>query len=142
MKKTIILSFILATFAGWASAQSPVGQWKTIDDETGKEKSIVEIFEKDGKLFGKVMKLIDPEEENPKCDECEEDDDRYNQPVIGMEIIRDLEQDGEEWEDGTVMDPENGKIYSCKIWLEDEKTLKLRGYIAFFYRTQTWYRVE
>ncbi len=142
MKKTIILSFIFAALAGLASAQSPVGQWKTIDDETGKEKSIVEIFEKDGKLFGKVVKLIDPEKENPKCDECEEDDDRFNQPVIGMEIIRDLEQDGEEWEDGTVMDPENGKIYSCKIWLEDEKTLKLRGYIAFFYRTQTWYRVE
>ena len=59
-----------------------------------------------------------------------------------MEIIRDLEKDGDEWEDGTVLDPEKGKIYDCKIWLEDNETLKLRGYVAFFYRTQTWYKVK
>jgi uncharacterized protein (DUF2147 family) len=123
-------------------AQSPVGTWKTIDDETGEEKSVVEIYEKEGKLYGKVAKLIGPSEPDPKCDEYPSDDDRYQKSVLGMEIIRGLKKDGNEWEDGTVLDPEKGKVYDCKIWLEDASTLKLRGYVAFFFRTQTWYKVE
>ena len=59
-----------------------------------------------------------------------------------MQIIKNLEQDGDEFEDGTILDPKNGKIYDCKIWLEDDNTLNVRGYISFFFRTQEWIRVE
>lgn len=138
----LMLTLAAAFITGLAAAQSPVGKWKTIDDETGKPKSVVEIFEKDGKLYGRIAELLNPSEPNPKCDECPKGDDRYNQPVLGMEIIRGLQKDGDEWEDGTVLDPEKGKIYDCKIWLEDENTLRLRGYVAFFYRTQTWQRQQ
>ena len=135
-----LVIFLLFSYTGFA--QSPVGKWKTIDDETGEEKSIVEFYLKDGQLFGKIADIINPDEPDPKCEACPEDDDRYMQSVMGMEIIRGLEKDGKEWEDGTVLDPEKGKIYDCKVWLEDENTLRLRGYVAFFYRTQTWYRVD
>ena len=133
---------LLFFMSHFALAQSPIGKWKTVDDETGKEKSVVEIFEKEGKLYGKIDQIMDLEEPDPKCEECPKDDDRYQQSILGMEIIRDLEKDGDEWEDGTVLDPEKGKIYDCKIWLENDETLKLRGYVAFFYRTQTWYKVK
>ncbi|WP_020532919.1 DUF2147 domain-containing protein [Flexithrix dorotheae] len=142
MKKLFIVIFLSLGITGFSFAQSPIGKWKTIDDETGKEKSIVEFYMKGDKLHAKINKLIDPSEPDPVCEECDEDDDRYNKKVIGMEIVRDLEKDDDEWNGGTVLDPENGKVYTCKVWLEDEKTLKLRGYVAFFYRTQTWYRVE
>jgi len=114
------------------------GKWKTIDDDTGKEKRIVEIFEKDGKAYGRVVKLLNPSEPNPICDDC--GDDRKDQPIEGMEIIRALVKDGSEWEDGTIVDPENGKVYDCKIWVEDNK-LMVRGYIAFFFRTQEWIKM-
>lgn len=69
-------------------------------------------------------------------------DSRKDQPVLGMEIIKDLEQNDDEFEDGTILDPNNGKIYDCKIWLKDENTLNVRGYIMFFFRTQEWHRVS
>ena len=117
------------------------GRWVTIDDETGKKRSVVEITERNGKLYGTVVKLFrEPnEEQDPVCKECDEKDDRYNKKVIGMEIIRGLVKDGDEWGDGTILDPKNGSVYDCKIWLEDGK-LQLRGYVAFFFRTQTWVR--
>ncbi len=139
MNKKILLILIIFS-AQIAHAQKDItGLWKTIDDNTGKPRSIVEIYKNGNKYFGKVKKLYrDPgEDPNPMCDECDEDDDRYKKPVIGMEIIRDLEKDGDEYDEGTVLDPENGSVYRCKIWLEDGN-LMLRGYIAFFFRTQTW----
>jgi uncharacterized protein (DUF2147 family) len=124
-----------------ALAQSPVGTWKTIDDDTGEAKSVVEFYEKEGKLFGRIVKiLVDTPVENPVCDLCPPGDDRRNKPIEGLEIVRGLKKDGKEWIGGTVLDPEKGKIYDCKIWLEDSNTLKLRGYVAFFFRTQTWYK--
>jgi len=118
-----------------------VGKWKTIDDETGKKKSIVELYMKGDELSGKIIKLFpEPDEDpDPLCDECS--DDRKDQKVIGMEILRDMELDDDEWEEGTICDPKNGKVYDCKIWLENDQ-LKVRGYVAFFYRTQTWLRVK
>lgn len=136
--KWLLLSMLLGTSAA-LSAQDIVGKWKTIDDETGKEKSVVEIYEKNGKYYGKVLKLFrgPDEDQNPSCKECDEDDDRYQQKVIGMEIIRGLEKDGNEYSDGGILDPANGQVYDCKLWIE-EGNLKVRGYVAFFYRTQTW----
>lgn len=139
MKKAILfISLILFIFS--ANAQSIVGKWKTIDDETGKAKSIVEIYKKGNKYYGKIANILDPAKKKNKCKLCE--DYRKDQPIVGMEIIKDLEQDGEEYEDGTILDPNNGKIYDCKIWLEGKNKLKVRGYILFFFRTQEWHRVN
>ncbi len=124
-----------------AYTQSIVGKWKTIDDETGKEKSIVEIFMKDGKAYGKITKLFrEPnEDQDPICDLCT--DHRKDKKVLGMTIITDMVKDDDEWDDGEILDPKNGKIYDCKLWVEDGK-LQVRGYVAFFFRTQTWHRVN
>ncbi len=138
----LIIAFMLLTVS--INAQSVLGKWKTIDDETGKEKSIVEVYEKDGKVYGKIISLLnrEPGDENPICDKCT--DDRKGKHIVGMEIIRDMKKDGKKYEDGTIMDPANGKTYDCKMWIDEDnpKILKVRGYIAFFYRTQTWYKVE
>ena len=137
-----ILLVALLFLSGLLSAQSVVGKWKTIDDETGKPKSIVELYMVNGKLHGKVVQLLNPKQKNPVCDLCE--DDRKDQPVKGMEIIRDMVQDGDEYEDGTICDPTNGNVYDCKLWIDEDDPNKLivRGYIAFFYRSQEWIRVD
>lgn len=120
-----------------AARDNVFGLWKTVDDKTKEVRSVVEIYEQDSKLFGKIVKIFpaDDAPPNPVCEKCE--DHRKDQPIVGLTIIENLVQDGDEWEDGTVLDPDNGKTYNCKIWLEDGK-LKLRGYIGFLYRTQTW----
>lgn len=140
--RLVFFFFLFGAMWTQASAQGVLGKWKTIDDETGEMKSVVEIFKKDGELYGKVVELFrkPDEEQNPKCEEC--DDDRKGQPILGMEIIRGLEQSGEEWEDGTICDPGNGKIYDCKLWVDEDNPdrLNVRGYIMFFFRTQQWIR--
>jgi uncharacterized protein (DUF2147 family) len=142
MKKLVVLLTVIFSLS-IANAQSITGKWKTIDDETGKAKSIVEIYKKDGKLYGKIVKLLNPKEENPKCTKCP--DYRKNKPILGMNIITGLTPDDNEWEgDDAILDPEAGKLYDCKIWLDenDPNKLNVRGYIGFFFRTQTWYRVK
>lgn len=127
-----------------AQHEDITGLWKTIDDETGNPKSVVEIFIQDGKLFGKVVKLFrkQGEDPDPKCDKCDEDDPRYNQRVLGMTIITDMEhQKDNTWEDGEILDPKKGKIYDCKLWVENGK-LQVRGYVLFFHRTQEWLRYD
>ena len=139
MKKiTLLITLLLFIFS--ANAQSIIGKWKTIDDETGKAKSIVKIYKKGGKYYGKIVEILDPTKRKNKCTLCK--DSRKDQSILGMEIIKDLEQDDDEFEDGTILDPNNGKIYDCKIWLEGKDTLKVRGYVMFYYRTQTWHRVK
>lgn len=133
----------LVSFA--ADLTSPVGKWKTIDDETKLPKSIVEITEVDGKIQGKIVQLFrKPEEDqNPVCDKCE--DSRKDQPVLGMMIFEGLKKDGEYWTDGKILDPKKGKLYSVKMRLTDEgKKFDVRGYIGFSLlgRTQTWERQD
>ena len=136
MKITLI--FTLSIISLSLNAQDIFGKWKTIDDNTGKARSIVEITQKEGKAFGTILKLFrEPGEDlDPICDDCT--DYRKDKKVIGMTIITDMEKDGDEWTDGEILDPENGKVYDCKLWVEDGK-LKVRGYVAFFFRTQTWF---
>jgi uncharacterized protein (DUF2147 family) len=136
-----VLTVFFLVFAGPASAQSIVGKWKTIDDNTGEAKSIVEIYEKDGKFYGKVTKIfLDPNEDpDPVCDECDKDDPRYKKKIIGMEIIRGLKKDDDEFSGGDILDPENGKVYRCRLWVE-KGDLMVRGYWGPFFRTQTWKR--
>jgi len=141
--RLLLASLLFAFISVGASAQrtTPVGKWKTMDDATGKVKSVVEIFEKGGKLHGRVLDLFDPPEPDPKCDKCDKADPRHGKPVRGLEVIRNMVQDGKEWANGDILDPENGKVYRGKIWVENGK-LQVRGYIAFLYRTQTWLPVE
>jgi len=146
MIKIFIVSILcLISLFGFSIAQDQdiTGRWKTIDDETGKAKSIVEIYKQDGKYFGRIDTLFREEGEDPDpvCDKCPEDDPRYNERITGMVILEDLKKDDDEWKDGRILDPGKGKIYDCKMWLE-EGNLKVRGYLFFLYRTQTWYRVD
>ncbi|KIA87930.1 MULTISPECIES: DUF2147 domain-containing protein [Kaistella] len=138
--KKIIFSFVALMFATLSYAQIE-GKWKTIDDETGQAKSIVEISKKaDGKYYGKVVQLlIKPEHAN--CIDCK--DDRKNKPILGMEVIRDMKKDGNEFTGGTITDPKTGKTYKCTITKDGDK-LNVRGFIGFSFigRSQTWYQVK
>ena len=134
--------FLMTCHVSATDALSPVGLWKTIDDETKKEKSIVEIYEIEGKLHGKIIKIFKaPEEDqNPKCDKCK--GDMKDQPVIGLEILKKLKKSSDTtWNDGDITDPNNGKTYSCKIeMIESGNKLNVRGFIGFSLlgRTQVW----
>lgn len=143
----IMLFWMLSISFFPAQAQSVVGKWKTIDDETKKEKSIVEIYIQEGKLYGKIIQLFrEPgEDPDPVCEECDKDDPRYMKKVAGMVIMEGLEKSNDkEWEDGNILDPKNGKVYGCNVELLSDDKLKLRGYIGFSLlgRTQYWYRVK
>lgn len=124
-------------------AQTITGKWKTIDDETNEVKSVVEITEHNGLIYGKIIKLFRSpgEDPDPICSECPKDDMRYNKKVLGMEIIKDMSTDEDGYSGGTILDPKVGKIYRCRLWLEANK-LKVRGYWGPFFRTQTWERFE
>jgi uncharacterized protein (DUF2147 family) len=139
--KLFLIPAILLTIP--LKAQSIVGKWKTIDDNSGEEKSMVEIFEKAGKIYGRIIKIYPPpgDDPDPLCDKCPEDDTRYNKKIIGMEILKEMKRAGDEYTAGNILDPEAGKIYRCKLWL-DGGDLKVRGYWGPFYRTQTWKKIE
>ena len=138
--KKIFLTLALS-FIGVLSFAQIEGKWKTIDDETGKAKSVVEIYKKsDGKYYGKIDQLlIKPEHAN--CVECK--DDRKGKPLLGLEIIRGLAKDSDEFSGGTITDPKNGKTYKCIIKREGNK-LNVRGYIgiSLIGRSQTWEKVD
>ena len=142
--KYLISFFIIILFTASAVAQqdSVFGKWKTIDDETGEAKSIVEIYKKGDKVYGKIIDILNPQDRDKLCIYCEGED--YNKPVLGLDIIKNLERDDDEYTGGTVFDPEKGKTYKAKIWIENDNPdkLYLRGYIAFLYRTQEWIRVK
>ena len=123
---------------------TPVGLWRTIDDKDGAAKSEIRIVEASGVVSGRVEKILDPEAKpGEKCVECS--DERTDQPILGMEILRGLKKaEGKDvWEGGNVLDPKNGKIYRASVTpIEGGQKLQMRGYIGFFYRTQTWIRVN
>jgi uncharacterized protein (DUF2147 family) len=142
----LLLSIALCAFGlpGLAQASgNPVGYWTTIDDDGKTPSSIVQIFPKGKKLFGKIVRLINPREKDPKCAAC--DGARKNQRILGMEILRDFTQDDDEWSGGYILDPRNGTEYKCYLEVIDGgKRLKVRGYvgIALLGRTQHWQRAE
>ncbi len=137
------LTIILTTLASFAFSQEVTGYWKTIDDDSGEAKSIVQVYKNgDGKLAGKVVQLFRKpnEDQDPVCEECPKDDYRRGQKVKGMVIMSGMEKDDDVFTGGEIMDPDNGNTYRCKIWLEGQEKLKVRGYLGPFYRTQTWLR--
>ena len=138
--KKILLTFALSLCGVLTFAQIE-GKWKTIDDETKQAKSIVEIYKKsDGKYYGKVSQLL-IKPADPNCTACK--DDRKGKPILGMEIIRGLKKDDDEFTGGTITDPKTGKTYKCTITREGDQ-LNVRGYIglSLIGRTQTWQKVN
>jgi uncharacterized protein (DUF2147 family) len=142
MKILLTAAALMLTTTLAAAQASPVGLWRTIDDETKQEKSLVRISDTAGTLSGKVEKIADATKQDSKCDECT--DDRKGKPVVGMVILRDLKKgDADTWEGGSIVDPANGKVYKATIKLIDGgKKLQMRGYIGPFFRTQTWLKAD
>lgn len=146
MKKYLLALFLLPLCAGLngqptSASLSPLGVWRTTDDQTGEVKSHILIFEKDGKQFGQVIKVMRASL-NHLCDKCE--GVRKNQPVLGMVIIEDMVFRGGYWQGGQVLFPKQGRWYPLKYWLMNgnPNRLVVRGFLGPFYRTQFWDRVE
>lgn len=140
--KNIVLSFlVIFASANVCTAQDVLGVWKTIDDEDNTEKSHIEIYEQDGKVYGKVIKLLEGATATI-CENCE--GDLKDAPITGMVILKDLKAEEDYYEDGEILDPGTGKVYSCWIQLESADKLKVRGFMGFSVigRTQYWYRVK
>jgi uncharacterized protein (DUF2147 family) len=137
----VLLAIALSTAA--QAQMTPVGSWHSIDDATGKPKAEIIIRDSGGVLVGKVERSLQAPSAEPLCNLCT--DDRKGQPKIGMEIIRGAQRSGADavWEGGTIVDPENGKVYKLRLTPQDGgKTLQVRGYIGPFFRNQLWQRVQ
>ena len=145
MKRSLLaIAFVAVSLPAFAQ-MSPAGLWKTIDDETKKEKSLVRIKDVNGVFSGTVEKFLDPANKPDEvCDKCT--DDRKDKPVLGMTIIRNIKASADDkgiWDGGDVLDPNNGKVYKARLKpVDGGKRLEMRGYIGPFYRTQVWLRVE
>ena len=129
----------------WAWAADPstvVGVWRTIDDKTNKPRALVRIFERNGLRYGRVSDILDSKYADARCQDCS--GDRANQPVLGLEIIRDMQPDGNRWDGGTILNTQTGDVYHCRFHLgPDGQTLIVRGFIGFSLigRSQTWQRM-
>lgn len=144
MKK--ILCFILIfTFTNALLAQNAaiIGKWKTIDDETGKPLSVIDIYEKHNKIYGKVIEIFNPKNKKiPKCEKCDGED--KNKPILGLIVIKGLTWQKDQYTNGKILDPKHGKLYKCSISFEHKDKLKVRGFIGIelLGRTQFWERVK
>lgn len=140
-KFLLIITVLL--FSNLVQSQSVFGKWKTIDDRTGNPKGIINIYEKDGLMYGEIDKVVEPGKENSLCIKC--DGNLKDTPVVGMTIIKaGKKNEDDEWKGKFLFDPEQAMTFRFKIWLnpDDSNELKVRGYLAFLYRTQTWIRVD
>jgi uncharacterized protein (DUF2147 family) len=140
-----VLVPLLAAVPALADNSSPVGLWNNVDDKTGKPKADIRISESNGVLQGRVEKLYrgPSEDQHPICSECEGDD--RGRPVIGLSIIDGMRKDGDAWSGGTILDPENGKVYRSRLRLIDGgRRLEVRGYVGVpvLGRSQVWVRQE
>ncbi len=133
----LVLAVVLGANMSVA-ADSLVGKWNTVDDKSGKAKSEVQLYEEGGKLFGKIVGLTEPNDDKGKpktCTKCTGAD--KDKPIVGLVIVKDLSLSGDRYKGGTILDPEDGKIYKAEVWVEGGK-LKVRGYLGPIYKTQTW----
>ncbi len=142
--KTFLAAATLSLLSSLAMAQAtPAGLWRTIDDETKTEKSLVRITEAGGVYSGKVEKITDPAKQDSTCEKCK--DARKDKKVLGMTIVTGLKKAENEayFDGGEILDPNNGSVYKVRMTPKDGgKTLEVRGFIGPFYRNQTWQRVE
>lgn len=126
----------------FSTAQTVFGTWKTVDDRNGITKAIVEVYEEDGLLQAKVVKVVEKGKENALCIKCK--GDLKDKPVNGMQIMYDFKKNSKgEYKGSRLFDPEQAMTFRGKVWLDPKNAdrLKVRGYLAFLYRTQTWHRV-
>jgi len=144
LRVSALYAGIILLLANSALAGSPPeGLWKTYDDRTGEARALVRIYQQDGALFGRIEDSFGPGEREAKCEACK--DERKDQPIVGLLIIRNLKPDEDGFDGGDILDPENGSVYRCKLHLEDEgKKLIVRGYLglSLFGRSQTWAKAD
>ena len=136
----MLLTTYYLVFSIFIQSPSFQGQWVSIDDETGLEKSIITLYVENDKLYGRIDKLLLAEDQGKLCVNCEGKE--KNQPIEGLVILKGLTQDGDDWSGGTILDPANGKTYDCTLSLESPNDLNVRGFIGFSFlgRTQQWKR--
>jgi len=139
--KRLILAVLMTCTCGPSvalAADSPVGRWKTVDEKSSQVKSEVELYEQGGKLFGRITSLTEPNAKDGKpktCTKCSGAD--KDRPLVGLVIIQDFSQSGDRYKGGTILDPEEGKLYKAELWIEGGN-LKVRGYVGPIFKTQTW----
>ena len=140
--KKIIFTLVFTIGALTINAQTIFGKWHSTNDETGKVDSVIEMYEKDGKAYAKIIEIKNEDRKNAVCDLCE--GSNKNKPILGLEILTGLEKDDNEWSGGEILDPRNGKVYKCYIELVNPTKLKLRGYVGFSLlgKTKYWTKAE
>jgi uncharacterized protein (DUF2147 family) len=140
-KSLLLLFFTFCAMSVSLSAQSPLGLWKNLDDEDGKEKSHIEIYEKGGTLRAKVVKLL-PAASITHCNACK--GENKGKSLVGMDILWDMKASDGAWSGGEILDPKKGKVYKCRLETDGPDKLKVRGFIGVpaFGRTQVWYKVK
>ena len=138
--KEKMMSLFVAILFTFLQPTSVTGTWVNIDDETGEEKSEIVLYIEDGKLYGRIERLLLPEDQGKLCTQCK--GKNKNQPIEGLVIVQGLSKEEEQWSNGDIMDPANGKSYDCTIRLENQNTLNVRGYLGFSFlgRSQVWKR--
>jgi uncharacterized protein (DUF2147 family) len=136
-----VCTALFMMFSFQASAQTITGIWKNLDDEDGREKSHIEIYEQNGTIRAKVIKLL-PAATITHCNACS--GDKKGKSLIGMDILWDMKKDGSQYSGGEILDPKKGKVYKCKIEHDGNDKLKVRGFVGVpaLGRTQVWYRVQ
>lgn len=122
-------------------SQSVLGKWKVMNDETDEVRSIIDVYEDEGKINGKLIEIMDKSKEDNLCLNCE--GENKNKRILGLILLKDFEKDQDEYVDGTVLNPDDGKVYKSKIWIDQNEpnVLHVRGYIGFFYKTMKWHRL-
>jgi len=141
MKFYLLFALSLLTYFPLSAQNDVFGVWKAIDDKDGEPTSHIEITDNNGKANAKIIKLYD-QPDDILCEKCK--GDKKDKPVLGMEIMWGMKNNGAEWTGGKIMDPEDGNTYKCKIKVDEDGSLKVRGYIGLpvLGRTQTWFRVD
>lgn len=139
---TYLLALLLTFLVSVPGDPPVVGKWKTIDDKTQKPLSVVEIYEHKGRFYGKVVEIFDPKDRKRTCEKCPGDD--KDKPLIGLVVLKGLQKDGDEYNNGKILDPKHGRLYRCYITPQGPDKLKVRGFIGFsaLGRTQYWHRVK
>ncbi len=139
MKKLALAALFVATSLTM-NAQTIFGKWENRNEDTGKVDSVIEVYEKDGKAYAKIVEITNPDRKDAVCDQCE--GPNKNKPILGMDILTGLEKDGDEWSGGEILDPKKGTVYKCFIQLKGKNKLKVRGYVgvSVFGRTVYWHR--
>jgi uncharacterized protein (DUF2147 family) len=138
--KNILFTILILTISISIHSQTIFGKWNSKNENTGQIDSVIEVYEKEGKAYAKVIEILNKKIKNPICQNC--NGENKDKPILGLNILTGLEKDGDEWSGGEILDPRNGKIYKCYIQLVENNKLKLRGYvgISLFGKTRYWYR--